>query len=192
MVVIPRPCRTGPTCRMAGWRSGANMNTIPTWSRTSPMRRSQLDAHPQGLQDVGASAVGGEGPIPVLGHTHPRPAATRAAAVEILKVVSAPPPVPQVSTSSWGSSAGTGIMTSWRALHAAGHLRPVGRPLVRRPIRRAPSGSGEASPEMEQRRRRPGPRRPTEPAPRPPPSTGREVGALDSSFPAGAPPSADL
>jgi hypothetical protein len=48
----------------------------------------------------------------------PAPAATSAAAVEMLKVVTAPPPVPQVSTSASAASLGSRTMASRRALAA--------------------------------------------------------------------------
>jgi hypothetical protein len=64
------------------------------------------------------------------------PAATRAAAVDILNVVTPPPPVPLVSTNWELSAASTGIMALCRALTPPA-TSDGAWPLTRRPMRSA-------------------------------------------------------
>ena len=65
--------RRGPmACFMAPWCAGANMNPTPT----SRMQRAtcsgvQVQAHPQGLQYVGAAAAPGRRAVAVLGDAGP-------------------------------------------------------------------------------------------------------------------------
>src|SRR5580693_6449575 len=72
--------------------------------------------------------------LPCLATGHPAPAATRAAAVEMLKVPAPSPPVPQVSTASTDSStrvacAGTDLSGRGLPLHHRVHDLARGRDL---------------------------------------------------------------
>ena len=60
--------------------------------------------------------------LPCLATRTPAPAASSAAAVEMLKVVTAPPPVPQVSTSSVGIVGRQPHHRVAQRAHPAGHL----------------------------------------------------------------------
>jgi hypothetical protein len=103
--------RTGATCRMAGCSSGANMNTMPASSSTRPMPSGVSSMRTSSASRISALPHRDENErLPCLAMRTPAPAATRAAAVEMLNVVSVPPPVPHVSTSWSVSLAGTGTM----------------------------------------------------------------------------------
>ena len=90
----------GPACFIAGWKAGANMKPMPT----SLMERATSSGVCSTLTPS-ASSTSAEPHLllterfPCLAIATPAPAATNAAAVEILKVFTLSPPVPQVSTS---------------------------------------------------------------------------------------------
>ena len=104
IVVMPNVRRTGPTYRIAGCKRGANIKTIPTSSRISPILL--------GLRSISTPSASSTSALPLrevndlfpcLAIGIPAPAATNAAAVEMLNVVTVPPPVPAVSTNLSGS-----------------------------------------------------------------------------------------
>ena len=104
------------------------MKTIPTSLRTRPISSGAIWIFtPKASRTSALPLLDVKDRFPCFAMRAPIPAATSAAAVEILKVVRVPPPVPQVSVRSSGSSAGTEIMTCRRALpprHLAGKYPP--------------------------------------------------------------------
>ncbi len=138
--------RTGPTCRIAGCISGANMNTIPA-SRSA----RAITSGPTSIGTPSASSTSAlphcevKDRLPCLATRTPSPAARSAAAVEMLKVPTAPPPVPQVSTSSSGRSATRRTMAPRRASAAPATSAGVS-PFTRRPMSSAASCADVASP----------------------------------------------
>ena len=84
--------------------------------------------------------------LPCFATDAPAPAATNAAAVEMLKVETAPPPVPQVST-RWRSSTSTRTIAA-RSARAAPATSAAVSPFNRRPIRSAAICAGVASPRI--------------------------------------------
>src|SRR5690348_4194319 len=147
-VGMPSSRLTGPTCRIAGCMSGANMNTIPasrsalsiTGSGTSidTFSASSTSALPQ-------SEVNDR--LPCFAIRTPVPAASSAAAVEMLNVTRPPPPVPHVSTSSSGRSARSTTMTFRRARTIAASSSGLS-PRTRSPMRIAATCAAVASPAM--------------------------------------------
>src|SRR5436190_19693862 len=139
--------RTGPACFIAGWKFGANrkvMHASRSTRAASPASRligtpsaSSTSADPQ--RDVNER-------LPCLATEAPAPTATNAAAVEILKVGTRPPPVPQVST-RWSPAAWTGSIASRRARAAPATSSAVS-PLTRSPMSRAAICAGLASPRI--------------------------------------------
>ncbi len=92
------------------------MKTIPTSSRTLPISSGLISIFtPRASRTSALPLLEVKDRFPCFAIRTPIPAATNAAAVEMLKVVIVPPPVPQVSVSSPGSWAGTGIITLRRA-----------------------------------------------------------------------------
>ena len=70
-VGMPSSRRIGPTCRMAGCISGANMNTMP--ARSSAARHDadrRVDRHAELLEHVRAAALRGERAVAVLRDAH--------------------------------------------------------------------------------------------------------------------------
>src|SRR5260221_265327 len=85
--------------------------------------------------------------LPCLATRAPAPAATNAAAVEMLKVVTLPPPVPQVSTSGFPSFVGSRCIALRRARTAPTTSAAVS-PRLLKPIRRADICTGVDSPRI--------------------------------------------
>ena len=110
MVRMPISRRTGAAYFMAGWKCWANRKPTPMLSmqvctnaggtaRLMP-NSSNTSAEPDLLVTER---------LPCLATATPAPATTKAAAVEILKVFSLSPPVPQVSmmcAAAWGDTYG--------------------------------------------------------------------------------------
>jgi len=68
--------------------------------------RAKRDVDAKGLEDIGAAAAAGGGADVLEATGMPAPAATSAAAVEMLNVPARSPPVPQVSMAPEGRSSG--------------------------------------------------------------------------------------
>src|SRR2546426_11549168 len=82
---------------MAGWKVGANRNvTHASRSTRAASAASRLMRTPSASSTSAEPHLDVNDRLPCLATTAPAPAATNAAAVEILKVETAPPPVPQV------------------------------------------------------------------------------------------------
>src|ERR687890_2025909 len=138
--------RTGATWRIAGWWVRANMNPIPTSSMHRPTssgpspisapRASRTSAEPAWL--VAAR-------LPCLAITTPAPRATNAAAVEILMVPFASPPVPQVSTTPTGAAT---FSEKRRMARAKPTISPTDSPRTRRAVNRAAVTAGLTVPSM--------------------------------------------
>ena len=70
-VGMPSSRRTGPTCRIAGCISGANMKTMPaSRSARSITVERDVDRDAERLEHVGAAALRGEGAVAVLRDPH--------------------------------------------------------------------------------------------------------------------------
>ena len=138
--------RTGPTCRMAGCIVGANMNTMPARSRTSRIRVGGTSiAMPSASSTSALPQFDVKERLPCFAIRTPAPAASRAAAVEMLNVATAPPPVPHVSTSSAGSRASSTSMAPRMAVAAPATSSAVS-PFTRSPISNAATWAGDPSP----------------------------------------------
>ena len=85
--------------------------------------------------------------LPCLAILAPAPAATKAAAVEMLNVVTAPPPVPQVSTRPSGSEAGSRTIAS-RNARAAPATSSACSPFTRSAVRSEATWAALASPRI--------------------------------------------
>src|SRR3954451_6117571 len=133
IVRMPSSRRTGITSRMAGCSRGAKRKAMPTVSSVRPAvsgeisiftpRAASTSALPERLETER---------LPCLATAAPAAAATRAAAVEMLKVPRPSPPVPQVSTSPcrwWGMA-----IARWRMAAAAPEISATASPFMRRAI----------------------------------------------------------
>jgi Signal transduction histidine kinase involved in nitrogen fixation and metabolism regulation len=114
-------------------------------SRDSVRRNSDVDA--EGLEHVGAAALRGVTAVAVFGDPDPAAATTNPAAVEMLKVPTVPPPVPQVSTIGEPADGFT-VIIAWRSAWAAPAISSNVSPLARRPSNKALIWSAVASPRM--------------------------------------------
>ncbi len=148
IVVIPNAFRTAPTCLMAGWSSGANMNTMPASSSTSPMRRGERSIPtPRASRTSALPERDVNDRFPCLATGTPAPAVTIAAAVEMLNVVTLPPPVPAVSTSAEGSEAGTGTI-AFRSARTPPAISLAATPFALSPTSKPAIWASEAEPSM--------------------------------------------
>src|SRR5689334_3452180 len=145
--VIASSRRTGFACRIAGWKLGAKRNvTHASRSTRAASAASMLMATPSASSTSAEPHFEVNERLPCFATTAPAPAATNAAAVEILKVGTAPPPVPHVSISALASTS-TGIIASRSARAAPATSSPVS-PFTRIPISNAAISAGVASPRM--------------------------------------------
>src|SRR6185312_15460261 len=147
-VGIPSSPRTGPTCRIAGCMRGANMNTIPALSyarriaSTSTSMLTPSASRTSALPDLEVNDR-----LPCLAIRTPAPAATSAAAVEMLNVPTDPPPVPHVSTMrSFCGRFSRSIAR--RSAFAAPAITSALSPRTRNPVSNAAICTCDASPRM--------------------------------------------
>jgi hypothetical protein len=146
IVRTPSALRAGITWAMAAWWRGANMKPKPTSSMQRPTSSASSS-----MLTPSASSRSAEPHLlvlerlPCLATAQPAPAATRAAAVETLKV-EGPPPVPAVST-RLARSLETGVASA-RIVRAKPTSSGTVSPLARRAIRKAPVWIGSARPSM--------------------------------------------
>src|SRR5712672_2470468 len=139
---------TGPTWRMAGCIWGAYMNTIPASSSARFMTGSVASMGTPSASSTSALPLREVNDrFPCFAIRTPAPAATIAAAVEILNVDTAPPPVPQVSTSESGSSTSSATMTDLSALTTPATISGLS-PVTRRADSNAATCTPVASPCM--------------------------------------------
>src|SRR6185437_7027432 len=147
-VPIARSRRTGPTWRMAGCMLGAYMNTMPVSSSTRRIASTGISMRTPSASSTSALPhCDVKERFPCLAMRTPAPAASSAAAVEMLKVEIAPPPVPQVSTSEAGSRTGSASMAR-RIACAPPATSAAVSPLTRSAMRIAATCACEASPRM--------------------------------------------
>ena len=79
--------RRGPAaCVVEAWKAGAKRNVQPTSSKQRCTSSGGVDAHPQGLEHVGAAAARRCARLPCLATLTPQAATTSEATVETLKV----------------------------------------------------------------------------------------------------------
>jgi hypothetical protein len=146
MVRTPSALRTGMTCFIAGWWSGANMNPKPSSSM-----QEAIASGARSMRAPSASSTSAEPHwlvlerFPCLATAQPAAAATRAAVVETLNV-SAPPPVPAVSSRS--SRRGLTGNASSRIVRARPTISPTVSPFVRSAMRKAAVCASDALPSM--------------------------------------------
>ena len=143
---MPSSLRTGAAWRMAGWKAGANMKPIPTssmhrWTPSGPRsittpKASSTSALPQDPETAR---------LPCLATLSPAAAATKAAAVDTLKLHLPSPPVPAVSTSVPTTSTFSAFSRITVAMPA---ISSGVSPLARRAARNAPNWAGVDSPSM--------------------------------------------
>src|SRR5881296_4248884 len=132
---------------MAGWKLGANRNvTHASRSTRAACAASSVMRTPSASSTSAEPHCDVNDRLPCFATVAPAPAATNAAAVEMLKVETVPPPVPQVST-RWSPAASTGIIAA-RSARAAPATSSAVSPLTRRPISRAAICAGVASPRI--------------------------------------------
>jgi len=146
-VRTPTSRRAGPACRMAGWRRWANRNPIPTsrmqvstmsgGASTATPSASRTSADPQRLLTAR---------LPCLATGMPAPAVTSAAAVDMLNVSAASPPVPQVSTT--GSPPASMNTACRRIAAAAPAISSAVSPFIRRATANPAIWAAVASPAM--------------------------------------------
>src|SRR3989449_1942820 len=132
---------------MAGWKVGANRNVRhASRSTRAAAAASSVMGTPSASSTSAEPHFEVNERLPCFATDAPAPAATNAAAVEMLKVETVPPPVPQVST-RWSPAASTGIIAS-RSARAAPATSSGVSPLTRRPMSRAAICAGVASPRI--------------------------------------------
>ena len=98
-VRTPSSRRTPITSFIAGWKSGAKRKAMPISSRARPAPSGAISTSTPSAASTSALPERDDTErLPCLATATPPAAATRAAAVEMLKVWRPSPPVPQVST----------------------------------------------------------------------------------------------
>ena len=143
-VRVPSSTRVGPTWRMAPWCRGAMRKPIPAShkaSRTSAMSASMVT--PRAASRSAEPEREESARLPCLATGTPQPAATSAAAVEMLNVPLASPPVPQVSMVPSGASI---FSARARIACAPPVISSTVSPRTRSAIRKPPIWDGVASP----------------------------------------------
>jgi len=144
-VRTPSALRTGITCRMAGWKKGANRNAMPaSWRQCSTPSFSRSICTPRASRTSAEPDWDETERLPCLATVARAPAAMKEAVVEMLKVLAPSPPVPQRSM-VWGSSVSTETANS-RMVFVNPTSSSSVSPRVRRPINRAAMCSSRAEP----------------------------------------------
>ena len=132
---------------MAGWKLGANRNVTHASRNTrAASAASRAIRTPRASRTSADPHCDVKERLPCLATEAPAPAATNAAAVEMLKVDTVPPPVPHVSTRC-APCASTRTM-AWRSARAAPAISSAVSPFTRRPMSKAASCTGVASPRI--------------------------------------------
>ena len=99
IVRTPSSRRTPASSFIAGWKAGENRKTIPAWSSTRPAPAASRPRCTPLDSSTSAEPTRDETErLPCLATAAPAPAATIAAAVEMLKRFLPSPPVPHVSS----------------------------------------------------------------------------------------------
>ncbi len=147
MVRKPSSWRIGVTWRMAPWWAGANRKHRPASSSArrdcsgvaAMLTPSALSTSDEPEREEMARA-------PCLATFSPPPAATRAAAVEMLKVWAPSPPVPQVSTTCIPCSS---MVAERRMARAQAVISPTVSPRMRMAVTAAATWAAVASPRRQ-------------------------------------------
>ncbi len=141
--------RTGTTCLMAAWCSGANMKPKPISSMHSAIAAGSSSSCAPSASSRSADP---DWPVlerpPCLATAQPAPAATMAAVVDTLNV-GRPPPVPQVSSRSSRST--TTLRDRSRIVRAKPVSSSTVSPLARSAIRKAAIWTSDARPSITSR-----------------------------------------
>src|SRR5450756_1058447 len=147
VVAMPISRRTGATCFMARWWRGANIKPMPAAAMQRLTCSGAMSmATPSASRTSALPHLLVAERLPCLATVTPAPAATRAAAVEMLNVWAPSPPVPQVSritsvsTSTFSASA---LMA--RAMPT---ISSAVSPLTRRALRKAAVWASPVRPPM--------------------------------------------
>ena len=137
-------------CRMAVCNAGAKRNPIPISRMAAPTRSGGTSSETPSASRTSAEPHFDEiERLPCLAMCTPAPAATNAAAVEMLNVPEESPPVPQVSTSNSSGrdpSAKTGVACR-RIARAKPTNSPTVSPFARRTVSSATMVSSSERPE---------------------------------------------
>src|SRR5579871_1922794 len=148
IVRTPSSRRTGAACFIAAWWLGANMKPTPTSSMQRPTRAAgSMMLAPNASSTSALPDLLETARPPCLATGAPAAATTNAAAVEMLKVCEASPPVPTTSTRCVTSFTAT-LVASSRMTWAAAAISPIVSFLTRRPTVRAAIMTGVISPDM--------------------------------------------
>src|SRR5690606_20989051 len=151
MVRTPISRRTAATFFIAGWWLGANMKPTPVLRRLSATCSGSSMMLPPSASSTSAAPDFEDTPrLPCLATVAPAAAATKVAAVEMLKVWAPSPPVPTMST-KWGPPSNSTRRANSRMTEAAAVIWPMVSFLMRRPARIAAVMTGETSPDMIRR-----------------------------------------
>ena len=111
----PSDRRSGPTCAIAGWWTGARQKQSPSSARHRPLTPGDASTFTPSRSSTSAEPVRLEtARLPCLATGCPAAATTMPAAVEMLKEPEPSPPVPQVSATT-PPCHGTGSIRSRRA-----------------------------------------------------------------------------
>ena len=145
-VRTPISRRVGPAWRIAGWNDGANRNAKPSSRIARPAESASWS-----IRMPSASSTSAEpdleviARLPCLATGTPQDATTSAAVVEMLNVPEPSPPVPTMSIVPSGASTRT---TRSRIADAKPASSSTVSPRIRRPMSRAASCDGVASPSI--------------------------------------------
>src|SRR5574341_228108 len=151
MVRTPSSLRTGAACFIAGWWLGANMKPISVSARhCATCSALSMMLAPSASSTSALPEADEAARPPCLATRAPAAAAATIAAVEMLKVCEASPPVPHRSTRCVRSATCTGVANS-RITWAAAVISPMVSFLTRRPTASAAIITGDISPPMMRR-----------------------------------------
>ena len=130
--------RAGITCRIAAWCAGANKKPKPTSSMSAPIAVGGSDkSSPSSASTSAAPEALESARLPCLAILAPAAQATKAAAVETLKVRAPSPPVPTMSQSdSGGKEAATGTARArmtWAAAAISIGVSPLALRAIKNP-----------------------------------------------------------
>mmetsp|Transcript_14481 Transcript_14481/g.54756 ORF Transcript_14481/g.54756 Transcript_14481/m.54756 type:complete len:267 (+) Transcript_14481:308-1108(+) len=98
IVRTPSARRTGATCRIAGWKFGANMKAIPAAAMLGEIPSGANMATPSLWRTSALPESDDDDTLPCFATRHPEAAAKMAAVVLMLSVSCPSPPVPTMST----------------------------------------------------------------------------------------------
>ncbi len=146
-VRTPRLFRISATFPITGWKWGAKRRTSPAESRHAAARSGEEGrAAPRASATSALPHLLETDRLPCFAMGIPPPAATKAAAVEMLKDPAQSPPVPQLSTRSPGRT-GT-VLAFRRSTRAAPPISAGVSPRARRAARKAATWTGGTVPSM--------------------------------------------